>query len=156
MYNVQLWDLRQEAAVFEFDEEHDDCVSVSFMPDTHQLLAVGGRYLSVLDYKKGTLVARSDEMEEPLTCAAMVKVRLGGVVLRRLCAQLVVGALAQNGTRCVVGSEDGVLNIWHAGDWGAIKSRATTLCKQSVDDMLTVDDDRIITAGGDGVRCVPK
>lgn len=52
-----------------------------------------------------------------------------------------------------MGTEEGTLEMWRTGDWGNIETRATTLHggTNSIGAMLTVDDERILTAAEDGV-----
>jgi WD40 repeat protein len=62
----------------------------------------------------------------------------------------------QNGSKVVCGSQDGVLDIWSWGQWGDISDRFPGH-PQSIDAMIAIDDDTILTGSSDGlIRFVPS
>ncbi len=50
----------------------------------------------------------------------------------------------------VVGSQEGILNVWSWGDWGDISDRFPGH-PQSIDEIIGVDKDTIITGSSDGL-----
>jgi len=128
---IKIWDMRQQSCVQTF-EEHEDYVSqMIYIPDkSSQMIAVGGcGFLAVLDFRSGKLIARSDQMESELTCCALIK----------------------NGTKCVVGTQEGTIEQWKSGDWGNIETRSTSIASSGIESMLKVDEERILTGGEDGL-----
>jgi len=88
----------------------------------------GDGFLSVLHLRKGILEARSDNVEDELLSVAIIK----------------------NGKKAVVGTQDGILNIWSWGNWGDISDRFPGH-PSSVSTMVGIDDTTICTGSSDGL-----
>lgn len=94
---VKLWDLRQRSLAAQFEEQEGFVAQLLFVPSSpHELIAVGScGYVASLDIRKGELIARSDPVPHEPTCATLTK----------------------GDGLCIVGTEDGTLEIFHVGDW---------------------------------------
>lgn len=128
---VYLWDIRETPSSVKLAHEHSDFISaIQTVPGKHKVLTTAGDgKLGVWDLKKGIkLEALSDDVEEELSCMAMMK----------------------NGSKIVCGSQEGVLNLFSWGDFGDVSDRYPC-SNDSIDCIVKVDEDRILTAGGDGV-----
>ncbi len=58
--------------------------------------------------------------------------------------------LYQNGKKVVVGTGTGTIDIWNWGDWGDFDDRFVGH-PSSVDTMVSIDADTIITGSSDGI-----
>lgn len=126
---IKIWDTRQHRCLSEF-KEHTDYIS-GFATDLAQdhLLATGGDgRLSAYDLRKNTLVGKSDELDDELLSIAVIK----------------------NGRKVVCGSQDGVLVIFSWGTWGDMSDRFPGH-PDSVEALLKVDEDTILTGSSDGI-----
>lgn len=88
----------------------------------------GDGYLSVWDIRKPSLVAMSDNQEDELLSVALVK----------------------SGQKVVVGSQEGVLNLWTWGDWGDVSDRFLGH-PSSVDTVCKLDEETVATGSSDGL-----
>ena len=61
----------------------------------------------------------------------------------------------KNERKLIVGTEEGSIEVWIAGDWGNVAAQISTLHnKHSISQMLPISPDRVITCADDGiVRC---
>lgn len=59
-------------------------------------------------------------------------------------------AVIKDGSKVVVGSQDGILNIWDWGDWGDISDRYPGH-PQSVSAIVKIDESTICTGSSDGI-----
>ncbi|KAL7751583.1 WD domain repeat-containing protein 55 [Sorochytrium milnesiophthora] len=127
--NIRLWDLREKRVVQEY-QEHDDFISdMHYSPDSHTLISTGGDgYLSVFDIRKKNVLARSDNLEDELLSLAVVK----------------------NGKKVIVGTEEGVLDIFSWGWWGDVTDRFPGH-PSSVDTLCKVTENLLLTGSSDGV-----
>jgi WD repeat-containing protein 55 len=130
---IKMWDIRQKCPVKNLMSfaEHDDFISDLWMQNdkNHVLATSGDCMLSVYDIRgKGTLEARSDDVEDELLSLAVIK----------------------NGRKVICGSQDGILNIFSYGNFGDISDRFPGH-PQSIDAIVPIDDDTICTASCDGM-----
>jgi WD40 repeat protein len=126
---VKIWDLRQRQECHQFHDNTDYISDLAYHLEKKRILATGGDgYLSVFNPKKGALDARSDNMDDELLSVQWIK----------------------QGKYAVVGTQEGVLNFWKAGDWGNICTRFPGH-PESVDALLAIDEDTIVTGSSDGM-----
>ena len=135
---VKIWDMRQEKECFSLHDNEDFISDMSYNPGQKLLLAAGGGgYLSVFNPRKGRLEARSDHMDDEL------------LSVKWICG----------GKNAIVGTTEGVLNFWKAGDWGNISTRFPGH-PESVDSIVVIDEHTVVTGSSDGmlriVSCLPN
>nr|CCA14958.1 conserved hypothetical protein [Albugo laibachii Nc14] len=126
---IKLWDMRQHRRIVEW-KEHTDYISNFACNDAqdHILATSGDGRLSAYDLRKHTLAGKSDELEDELLSVCIIK----------------------NGRKVVCGSQDGVLVIFSWDTWGDMSDRFPGH-PDSVETMLKVDEDTILTGSCDGI-----
>ncbi|CAK4736802.1 unnamed protein product [Aphanomyces euteiches] len=126
---VKMWDVRQRRCVVEWNE-HTDYISDMTTNDAKDTLLVtgGDGRLSVYDLKKNKFVQKSDELDDELLSVKIIK----------------------NGRKVVCGSQDGVLVIFSWDTWGDMSDRFPGH-PDSVETILKVDEDTILTGSSDGI-----
>ena len=161
--HVRLWDVRTRARVATF-RVHED-----FVADMHVhrgrsalLTASGDGTLAHLDLRTQTVVARSDAQEDELLCGASLwfstsHIRLGisdRIPLAhdpRVCGHLAeTVTLVKGGSKVVCGSQEGVLSIFDLADIQDISDRFPGH-PASVDTLVAVTEDMVLTGSSDGV-----
>lgn len=148
---VRIWDTRKRGHVLAFKEHEvrravraagapgadtrcaphpkDFVSSLAMSADSATLLSGGGDgRLAAYSMKKGKMVAVSDEQEDELLSLAILK----------------------HGKKVVAGTQGGVLTIWSWGYWGDLDDRFPGH-PQSVDAMIRVDEDTVLTGSSDGI-----
>lgn len=141
---IRLWDSRlcgstanQKNACVMSWEDHEDYISgFDHPPDGMTLLASSADCkLSVLDLRKAihpqqrkAAFRQSDDQEDELLSVRVIK----------------------NGKKVVCGTQQGVLAVWSWGTWGDISDRFPGH-PASIDALLKVDEDTILTGSSDGV-----
>ena len=100
---VKVWDIRGGVTPVLEWKEHEDFISELILSDDgNTLLSTSGDgTLSAVNFPRGKLIKKSDEQEDELLSMAIVK----------------------HGKKVVVGSQEGILNIWSWGKWGDISDR---------------------------------
>lgn len=126
---VKIWDTRQHRCLAEFKEHTDFISGFATNPARDHLLATSGDgRLSVYDLRKNVLAGKSDELEDELLSVSVIK----------------------NGKKVVCGSQDGVLVIFSWGTWGDMSDRFPGH-PDSVETVLKVDEDTVLTGSSDGI-----
>ncbi|KAF1318667.1 Transducin family protein wd-40 repeat family protein, partial [Globisporangium splendens] len=126
---VKIWDTRQHRCLAEFKEHTDFISGFATNPAGDHLLATSGDgRLSVYDLRKNVLAGKSDELDDELLSVSVIK----------------------NGKKVVCGSQDGVLVIFSWGTWGDMSDRFPGH-PDSVETVLKVDEDTILTGSSDGI-----
>ncbi|KAI8140985.1 WD40-repeat-containing domain protein [Fennellomyces sp. T-0311] len=126
---IKLWDNRKADPVMVYTEHEDFIADMTFRAGKKTLVAVGGDgYLSTWDIRKPNVAAMSDNMEDELLSIALVK----------------------NGSKAIVGSQEGVLSLWSWGDWGDYNDRIMGH-PNSIDTICKLDEDTICTGSSDGI-----
>lgn len=127
---VKLWDLRQRVAGFCFTPHVDFVADLWHEPDTQTLLcASGDGTLSRLDVRAGKVRAQSDSLQDELLSVVVLK----------------------GGTRAVAGSQEGMLHVFALdGDITEPVDRVPGH-PHSVDALLKVDEDTVLTGSSDGL-----
>ncbi|GBM88232.1 WD repeat-containing protein 55 [Araneus ventricosus] len=130
---VILWDFRMQAPIECFEDCEDYVSSLVINKEKKLMLATSGDgILSVYNVRAKKLEMQSEELDSDLLCSGIFK----------------------GGTKAVVGSTDGALNIFNWGEFGNISDRFPGH-PGSVDSMAVVADDVIVTGCEDGkVRAV--
>lgn len=131
-YNLtlQLWDMRKPGkAPIEIRENWDYISDLCVYESQNVLFATGGdERMSVIDFRKGKLLDVSQDQEDELLCVQVVK----------------------GGKKVIVGSQLGNLLIWTWGQWQDTTDRYPGH-PESIDCMIAIDSDTIITGSADGV-----
>jgi len=126
---IKLWDLRSNKKVKEFHECEDFVSDMRWVPESKMLLATSGDgTLSVYDLTKNIMDTVSDYMEEELLSLEVIK----------------------GGKKVVCGTQDGVLGVFNWGIWADVSDRVPGH-PNSVETMVKLDEDTIITGSSDGL-----
>ncbi|DBA01043.1 TPA: hypothetical protein N0F65_002653 [Lagenidium giganteum] len=126
---IKIWDTRQHRCVAEFNEHVDYISGFAVNPDQTHLIATGGDgRLSAYDLRKMALEGKSDELDDELLSVSVIK----------------------NGRKVVCGSQDGVLVVFSWGTWGDMSDRFPGH-PESVEALLKVDEDTVLTGSSDGI-----
>jgi WD40 repeat protein len=126
---VKLWDLRQTKQLFSWKENDDYISELAIVPEKNTILAPSGDgTLSVFHMRKAGLESQSDNMEDELLSIVILK----------------------HGSKVVCGTQDGILDIWTWGQWGDISDRFPGH-PQSIDAIISIDHDTIVTGSSDGL-----
>ncbi|KAJ8523760.1 hypothetical protein ON010_g17358 [Phytophthora cinnamomi] len=151
---IKIWDTRQHRCLSEFKEHtvrlrkvdydkpcliycadgeigglQDYISGFATNPAQDHLLATSGDgRLSAYDLRKNVLAGKSDELDDELLSVAVIK----------------------NGRKIVCGSQDGVLVIFSWGTWGDMSDRFPGH-PESVEALLKVDEDTVLTGSSDGI-----
>ncbi|RLN46652.1 hypothetical protein BBJ28_00009280, partial [Nothophytophthora sp. Chile5] len=126
---IKIWDTRQHRCLSEFKEHTDYISGFATNPAQDHLLATSGDgRLSAYDLRKNVLAGKSDELDDELLSVSVIK----------------------NGKKIVCGSQDGVLVIFSWGTWGDMSDRFPGH-PDSVEAILKVDEDTILTGSSDGI-----
>ena len=143
---IKLWDSRSKSSsasssssaaksMFSFSN-HEDAIS-DLIVDTvrHSLVSAScDGTLSVYDLRKGRIVSRTEQDDDELLSITAIK----------------------GGEAFVVGTQGGVLQIWDRGKMDSLSEKYEgcerfTGHPESIDAILQVDDDTIITGSSDGI-----
>ncbi|KAJ3175642.1 WD repeat-containing protein jip5 [Irineochytrium annulatum] len=125
---VKLWDLRARKEVRNYTEHGDFISDLAYLEDKSTLIATSADgTLSVYDVRKQKPIKVCDNQDEELLSVAFVR----------------------NGTKAVVGTEEGVLSFFTFSDWGDCTDRFPGH-PGSIDTLCKVDEDAIVTGSDDG------
>lgn len=110
--------------------EHDDFISgLDYDPTSKVMVASSGQgTVSVYDIRKPKMLAMSDNQDDELLSICIVK----------------------DTRKVVVGSQEGVLNIYSWGDWGDCTDRFIGH-PNSIDTICKIDEDTVATGSSDGI-----
>ncbi|KAM7262260.1 hypothetical protein ACFE04_021337 [Oxalis oulophora] len=127
---IKVWDTRQRTCCNTF-EAHEDYVSdITFAADAMKLIGTSGDgTLSVCSLRRNKVQTCSEFSEEELTSVVLVK----------------------NGQKVVCGSQSGTLLLYSWGYFKDCSDRFVDLSPNSVDAILKLDEDRIITGSENGI-----
>ncbi|KAL1289736.1 hypothetical protein AAHE18_20G081100 [Arachis hypogaea] len=127
---IKVWDTRERSCCNTFDVHEDYISDMTFASDAMKLLATSGDgTLSVCNLRRNKVQVQSEFSEDELLSVVIMK----------------------NGRKVVCGSQTGVLLLY---SWGCIKDcsdRFVDLSPNSIDTMLKLDEDRIITGSENGI-----
>lgn len=125
---VKVWDVRSRKVAYKL-RHHADVIT-SFTPVLAKqslLVTAGDGTLSVVDLRNGSVVGRSDQLEEELTCGAVVK----------------------GGKKFLAGTTDGVLATYTWGKWEDLSDRYPGH-PGSVNCLLPLTEDVVLAGTDDG------
>eukprot|EP00884_Botryococcus_braunii_P017552 jgi/Botrbrau1/4480/Bobra.0220s0014.1 len=126
---VRVWDMRQADSVACFGAHTDYISAMTLAQEGGSLLATSGDgTLSVMDLRARKVSTRSEDAEDELLCVAVVK----------------------GGRKVVCGSLNGPLPIYSWGQFSDMSDRIPGH-PGSVDAMVRLDDDTIVTGCADGL-----
>ncbi|CAM6097275.1 unnamed protein product [Calypogeia fissa] len=126
---IKIWDTRQNTCCGTFNTHQDFVADMEYVPQTHQLLAASGDgTLSVCNLRRNKVDAQSQFAEDELLSVVLVK----------------------NGRKVVCGSQEGVLLLYSWGHFADCSDRFVGH-PNSVDALLKLDEDTIITGSSDGI-----
>ncbi|CAI8591267.1 unnamed protein product [Vicia faba] len=127
---IKVWDTRDRSCCNSF-EVHEDYISdITFASDAMKLLATSGDgTLSVSSLRRNKVQAQSEFSEDELLSLVLMK----------------------NGRKVVCGSQTGILMLYSWGCFKDCSDRFVDLSSNSIDTMLKLDEDRIITGSENGM-----
>ncbi|CAB4376841.1 uncharacterized protein OCT59_018778 [Rhizophagus irregularis] len=126
---IKLWDIRNGNEIMKYSEHLDFISDFAFRLDTKTLLSTSGDgTLSVYDIRRPGLVAMSDNQDDELLSIAVVK----------------------DGRKVVVGTQEGIVNLYTWNDWGDTSDRIIGH-PQSIDTLVKINDNLICTGSSDGI-----
>ncbi|KAG0045937.1 WD domain repeat-containing protein 55 [Gryganskiella cystojenkinii] len=126
---IKLWDVRTGSETMEYSE-HDDFISgLDFDPTSKIMVASSGQgTISIYDIRKPKMLAMSANQDDELLSICIVK----------------------DTRKVLVGSQDGILNIYSWGDWGDCTDRIVGH-PSSIDTICKIDEDTVATGSSDGI-----
>lgn len=129
---VSLWDARKKSLAHKtyFGEQSDYISDMCYNPRTECLVSTcGDGTLAVYDFRKGKFMERSDDTaDDDMLCCTMAK----------------------GNTKIVVGSQEGVVNLFSWGHFEDCSDRFPNGHPDSIDCMVSFSDTQVITGCGDG------
>ncbi|GAY40294.1 hypothetical protein CUMW_050800 [Citrus unshiu] len=142
---IKVWDTRQRTLCNSFDAHKEYVSDMTFAADAMKLLGTrclteiltclnfalssGDGTLSVCNLRKNTVQTRSEFSEEELTSVVLMK----------------------NGHKVVCGSQSGTVLLYSWGYFKDCSDRFVGLSPNSVDALLKLDEDRVITGSENGL-----
>uniref|UniRef100_A0A0D6R6E7 WD repeat-containing protein 55 n=1 Tax=Araucaria cunninghamii TaxID=56994 RepID=A0A0D6R6E7_ARACU len=126
---IKVWDTRQNSCCNKFKAHEDYISDMEFVPDTMQLLGTSGDgRLSVCNLRKNKVHACSEFSEDELLSVVLMK----------------------HGKKVVCGSQEGVLLLYSWGYFNDCSDRFVGH-PSSVDALLKLDEDTVLTGSSDGI-----
>ncbi|GBG83736.1 hypothetical protein CBR_g37537 [Chara braunii] len=126
---VKIWDMRQNNCCHTFAVHEDFISDMTPGPSNNQLIVTSGDgSLSVCNVRQNRVDGRSEMVEDELLSVAVLK----------------------HGRKVVCGTQDGLLLIYAWGTWSEFSDRFPGH-PSSVDALVKVDEDTILTGSSDGL-----
>ncbi|KAK9129171.1 hypothetical protein Sjap_009658 [Stephania japonica] len=127
---IKVWDIRQRSCCNSFEEHTDYISDMTFAADSLTLFGTSGDgTLSVCSLQKNKVLVQSEFSEdEPLSVVIM-----------------------KNGRKVICGTQNGVLLLYSWGHFQDCSDRFTGLQSNSVDALLKLDEERVITGSENGI-----
>ncbi|CAL0331652.1 unnamed protein product [Lupinus luteus] len=127
---IKVWDTRERSCSNSFDVHEDYISDITFSSDAMKILATSGDgTLSVCNLRRNKVQAQSEFSEDELLSVVIMK----------------------NGRKVVCGSQTGILLLYSWGCFKDCSDRFIDLSPNSIDTMLKLDEDRIITGSENGL-----
>ncbi|KAK8577894.1 hypothetical protein V6N13_076570 [Hibiscus sabdariffa] len=127
---IKVWDTRQRSCSGSFNAHEDYVSDMSFVPDSMKLITTSGDgTLSVCNLRTYKIQTRSEFSEDELTSVVVMK----------------------NGRKVICGSQGGTLLLYSWGFFKDCSDRFVDLSPNSVEAMLKLDEDRLITGTENGL-----
>ncbi|OMO50518.1 hypothetical protein COLO4_38041 [Corchorus olitorius] len=127
---IKVWDTRQRSCCGSFNAHEDYVSDMNFVPDSMKLLTTSGDgTLSVCNLRTYKVQTRSEFSEDELTSVIVMK----------------------NGRKVICGSQSGTLLLYSWGFFKDCSDRFVDLSPNSVEALLKLDEDRLITGSENGL-----
>lgn len=127
---IKVWDTRQRSCSNSFNAHEEYISDITFAADSMKLLATSGDgSLSVCNLRSSKIQTRSEFSEEELLSVAIMK----------------------NGRKVICGTQSGTLLLYSWGFFKDCSDRFVELSPNSIDALLKLDEDRIITGSENGI-----
>lgn len=127
---IKVWDTRQRSCSNSFNAHEEYISDITFAADSMKLLATSGDgSLSVCNLRSSKIQTRSEFSEEELLSVAIMK----------------------NGRKVICGTQSGTLLLYSWGFFKDCSDRFVDLSPNSIDALLKLDEDRIITGSENGI-----
>ncbi|KAF9613107.1 hypothetical protein IFM89_005586 [Coptis chinensis] len=131
---IKVWDTRQRTCCNSFDAHEEYISDMTYAADSLKLLGTSGDgTLSVCSLRKNKVLTQSEFSEdEPLSIVLM-----------------------KNGRKVICGTQNGVLLLYSWGYFKDCSDRFTGFQSNSIDVLLKLDEDRVITGTENGLISGP-
>ncbi|CAN4089098.1 unnamed protein product [Withania somnifera] len=127
---IKVWDTRQRSCSNTFNAHEEYISDITFSADSMKLLATSGDgSLSVCNLRSSKIQTRSEFSEEELLSVVIMK----------------------NGRKVICGTQSGTLLLYSWGFFKDCSDRFVDLSPNSVDALLKLDEDRVITGSENGI-----
>ncbi|KAA8532098.1 hypothetical protein F0562_006760 [Nyssa sinensis] len=127
---IKVWDTRQRSCSNSFDAHEEYISDMTFASDSMKLLGTSGDgTLSVCNLRRNKVQTRSEFSEDELLSVVIMK----------------------NGRKVICGTQTGTLLLYSWGFFKDCSDRFVDLSPNSVDALLKVDEDRVITGSENGL-----
>lgn len=127
---IKVWDTRQRSCSNSFDAHEEYISDMTFASDARKLLGTSGDgTLSVCDIRRNKVQHRSEFAEDELLSVVIMK----------------------NGQKVICGTQSGALLLYSWGFFQDCSDRYLNLCPSSVDALLKLDEDALITGTENGL-----
>ncbi|CAK7349359.1 unnamed protein product [Dovyalis caffra] len=127
---IKVWDTRQRSCCNSFNAHEDYVSDMTFVSDSMKLLSTSGDgTLSVCNLRSNKIQSQSEFSEEELLSVVIMK----------------------NGRKVICGSQNGTLLLYSWGFFKDCSDRLTGLSPNSIDSLLKLDEDRVITGCENGL-----
>lgn len=127
---VKVWDTRQRSCCNSFNAQEEYISDITFAADSMKLLATSGDgTLIVCNLRSNKIQTRSEFSEEELLSVVIMK----------------------NGRKVICGTQSGTLLLYSWGFFKDCSDRFIDLSPNSIDALLKLDEDRVITGSENGI-----
>ncbi|XP_057958822.1 WD repeat-containing protein 55 isoform X2 [Malania oleifera] len=127
---IKVWDTRQRSCSSSFDAHEEYISDMTFASDFKKLLGTSGDgTLSVCDLRRNKVQSMSEFSEDELLSVVIMK----------------------NGRKVICGTQSGTLLLYSWGCFKDCSDRFVNLCPNSVDALLKLDEDNVITGAENGL-----
>ncbi|XP_060192309.1 WD repeat-containing protein 55-like isoform X2 [Lycium barbarum] len=127
---IKVWDTRQCSCSHTFNAHEEYISDITFAADSMKLLATSGDgSLSVCNLRSSKIQTRSEFSEEELLSVVIMK----------------------NGRKVICGTQSGTLLLYSWGFFKDCSDRFVDLSPNSIDALLKLDEDRVITGSENGL-----
>ncbi|XP_015063541.1 WD repeat-containing protein 55 [Solanum pennellii] len=127
---IKVWDTRQRSCSHSFNAHEEYISDITFAADSMKLLATSGDgSLSVCNLRSSKIQTRSEFSEEELLSVVIMK----------------------NGRKVICGTQSGTMLLYSWGFFKDCSDRFVDLSPNSIDALLKLDEDRVITGCENGL-----
>ncbi|CAN8287538.1 unnamed protein product [Cochlearia groenlandica] len=127
---VKIWDTRQRSCSHEFNAHEDYISDMTFASDSMKLVATSGDgTLSVCNLRTNKVQSQSEFSEDELLSVVIMK----------------------NGRKIICGTQNGNLLLYSWGFFKDCNDRFVDLSPNSIDSLLKLDEERVITGCDNGI-----